>query len=267
VPDLRPLVLLPERFRAIFESLVNETLRSMAAQALAQRDAGAPQGQPQHKPQLSKPSRLLSVGPVPDLQGQRADFRSTLFGSLDAAMSGLQGEAPAGEEGVGVGVGEGEPFIKLPPLDPEAFGLTDQPRVHSGFKEAYLSVRTELMDAIDRAAGGRLLQDGWRVSDSLCVYLGLSHASDVPVAVITSTVGTHACEGVVLGLTPAVSLPRPPGDVHGPQHGRRPRDPPGARPGRQPPPRQPRQHVFLRPAGEQPRHQHPHKALLSPSHA
>lgn len=169
-----PLLMLPSRFRTVFESLVNETLRSMDSSALTKMQVNNPimaaallkqsnsMGE-NRKSSSSKSLPTLSSGKTPSSPAPQSDFTANIFTSLDQVLVGLQ------EKQLQLGAAAFNATslvgsqIKLPPMDVESFGVTEKPRVHAGFRESYLSVRTRLLELIDSATGGRLKEEGWEI--------------------------------------------------------------------------------------------------------
>ena len=162
-----PLLILPSRFRAVFESLVNETLRSMDTAAMSQLRANNPiMAAALAKTKLSRSRRETDTkrtGKTASAAAAQSDFRSDIFKSLDQVLLGLQ------EKQLQLGTAAFNATslvgsqLKLPPMDVESFGVTEQPRVHAGFREAYLSIRSRLLELMQSATEGKLEEGGWEI--------------------------------------------------------------------------------------------------------
>lgn len=123
------LTMMRSRFKDTFGSLVNETFRAMGTDTLAADNYSY---------------RWTSPNP--------ANSRDKILSALDGVLENIpetSNYSPSFTAGL--------------KIDDKAFGMTTEPRVHSGFREAYLSVRKDLFDVMDVAAGGKLVEDNWHV--------------------------------------------------------------------------------------------------------
>ena len=165
-----PLLMLPSRFKGIFATLIDETLQVMDSKTFFL---------PSSSPSSSTPSSLpSSSSPI----SKEAEFRASLFKALDNVVASMQqkqiqqlatppsvtSSTTSTTTTTTISSSSGIPSLpslSLPPLPPlpvpprldaASFGASSDARVHSGFKEAYLSVRPRLLELLNSATQGGL---------------------------------------------------------------------------------------------------------------
>ena len=194
-----PLLMLPSRFKGIFATLVDETLQAMDSKAWGH----LPSSSSTVFSTLSSSSRSLR---------KEAEFRAGLFKALDQVVASLQkkqleqqaSSVAAAAAAAAASLSSSSSSSVLPSLNAESFGVSEEARVHAGFKEAYLSVRHRLMELIESATGGRLEEDGWEVlttGHSLGGALASLCAHDLSTRFPTSRVSMYNYGAPRLGNT------------------------------------------------------------------